>query len=365
MWFQPTHVTSAAEELVHAFEAKIEGFLQSETRIPPAHVVLAIANAAFHGRAVPARVLKRIDPTAPLREEDRKVLEELSWHVDGEGLDYARTEFRSLGRFRLQFNQIRGFRPLREAVQQDIRLTDPLRKPAKPPSFNDFRDEDFFRFGFAGRGCRFFHNKYPFAPYHSVLVPDVTDDLGQYHRQYLDPDADADLMDAVLDLVFSGCFGSSFRLGYNARGGHASIDHLHWQSFFVGDTWEPPIESLLRSLSTSQPMLLVGDYPLPFTWIPKSDAAGDCLRGKVKDVIERELAGENISFNLYYSPLGVAVFVRKGQSDEEYFNCLKGSPFTTGLAFFEMLSEVICPKHEAYLSCDEAKIAALYRTLWT
>lgn len=45
-----------------------------------------------------------------------------------------------------------------------------------------------------------------------------------------------------------GVFGRSMRLGYNSLGAHASLNHLHFQGFFIDteDNWQPPLEEELK-----------------------------------------------------------------------------------------------------------------------
>jgi hypothetical protein len=85
----------------------------------------------------------------------------------------------------------------------------------------------------------------------------------------------------------------------------------------------------------------------------------------LKDFIDKMNADEQ-PYHLYITPLGIACFPRKHQGDNQYYQLLTSTDFTTGFAFFEMLGEIVSPTSDV-LDIDpdyiNKRIKELYHAL--
>ncbi len=149
----------------------------------------------------------------------------------------APTRFRQAGPWELQFNLLRSFRPQRGshgAVNGTSAPFDPngfhFNKPFLAP-------EILWQGELVGRDAAFLYNKFPFVERHGILVPERRAERPQL--------LDAAMLHwawAVTESLAARLPG--FGLGYNAYGAHASINHLHLQTFvrqrplpLEGGTW--------------------------------------------------------------------------------------------------------------------------------
>ena len=134
------------------------------------------------------------------------------------------TSTRTTGPWQLQFNAMRAFRPQRHAAQVPERLDipfDPLDFHFNKPFMVK---EQLWEGSGYGHILAAYYNKYPFADYHLLWVPDRDRQLPQFlPRQYH-------------ELIWQLCIDLNeslpgFAMGYNALGGFASVNHLHFQSY--------------------------------------------------------------------------------------------------------------------------------------
>ncbi|MBD3670416.1 MAG: hypothetical protein HUJ29_06550 [Gammaproteobacteria bacterium] len=170
----------------------------------------------------------------PGSDEDRTVFAELSEI----GLDHLPlAESRPCGPWQLQYNAMRAFRPMRHAAA----APESLQQPFNVDGFHfnkPFMLKEQFWEGRAGRhGLSAYYNKFPFADYHLLWVPDREAELPQYLLQPYH-----ELMWRLCDDLGSRING--FALGYNALGAFASVNHFHFQSYIgepvpiVSDRWQ-------------------------------------------------------------------------------------------------------------------------------
>ena len=194
-----------------------------------------------------------------------------------EGLQPA--QFRVIGPWELQFNQMRSLRPVRMAGE----VVDDIRVPFNHNAFNFsapfLRKEIFWQGRMAGRKVSIFFNKFPFVPMHSILVPE----LRSCHPQYLGK-GDHDFLWRLGEELCENLPGIGF--GYNSYGALASINHLHFQMFYR----EKP-------LAVSDPRWRhnggESDYPIACS---RFDSEIDCWR------FIDELHRRNCSYNLITLP---------------------------------------------------------------
>ena len=360
--------TREAEEFVELFQGGLEKLIGTNN-LPPGMAIAILANLNFHGRNMPASVFRRLDYDQGWETpEDPIILAEALKRIKGREVVIDRTMRISIGEFRLQYNFVRGFRPKRGAKRLDI----PLDLPFNPNKFN---------YGFKAVNPEVFHsvkydnsltvdfifNRYPFAPYHFLWVPNRKK---EGHNQYLDTNKDGYLIEAVWNFVREQGLGKGIRLGYNSNGAHASVNHLHFQGFLLTQDWEPPFETIIRGYKASKVKTgnlsgTIDCYLKGARWISDSDGI-DGLKEFIGEMNQRYASGEKVAFNLYMSPEGIACFPRKHQGYEKYFELLQRSPFTTGYAFFEMLGEIISPTSDISIldkNRTERQIRDLYNAL--
>ena len=143
--------------------------------------------------------------------------------IEFDGLRPA--QFRSIGPWELQFNQMRSLRPARMAGE----VADKIRVSFNPDLFNFsapfLRKEIFWQGRVAGRKASIFFNKFPFVAMHSILVPE----LRSGHPQFLSR-SDHDFLWRLGEELAENLPGIGF--GYNSYGALASINHLHFQMFY-------------------------------------------------------------------------------------------------------------------------------------
>lgn len=128
----------------------------------------------------------------------------------------------------LIFNPLRALRPARSSSQ----LFDVIERPFDHSGFNFnkpfLQPEILWQGRWQKTDTRVLYNKFPFAPYHLIIVPDPDKQLPQYltvehHR----------MMWQLLEQQQAVLPG--FGAGYNSLGACASVNQLHFQSFMRPD----------------------------------------------------------------------------------------------------------------------------------
>lgn len=142
------------------------------------------------------------------------------------GLDtLAGTEYRAIGPWEAQYNATRGLRPAR-ASGLKTGASAPPPFAASGFHFNKpfLAKEILWQGELLRRPCRLLYNKFPFAPWHGLLVPEPerehVQDLNQEMHLFAWHCAEA-----------LGTHLPGWGLSYNAYGAHASVNHLHFQTF--------------------------------------------------------------------------------------------------------------------------------------
>ena len=128
------------------------------------------------------------------------------------------------GEWELVYNPMRALRPARASNES----VDHIKQPFDDSRFNFnksfLRPEIIWQGSWQGSQLRVLYNKFPFAPYHLIIVPDAELQL----PQYLTADYHSMMWGLVeqQQLVLPG-----FAAGYNSLGACASVNQLHFQSF--------------------------------------------------------------------------------------------------------------------------------------
>ena len=218
--------------------------------------------------------------------------------------------------WRLVTNPMRQLRPMRLA-------RDPLRslyRDFNPDGFNFSRThlkaEIFYEGDWQGVSYRVFYNKFPFAPWHLLVVPDVD----RCHPQYLTEHYHSHVMELVRRLTdrLPGVV-----MAYNSLGAGASVNHLHFQFALIEETL-PVEEQRWRHHGGT------GDYPLDCILSEDSSEAW-------KAIEERQRSGR--PFNLIYR--GSSCYLLKRKSQAEVTDCL----LPQGVTWYESAGVFVFPDH--------------------
>ena len=120
----------------------------------------------------------------------------------------------------VQYNQLRTFKPRRNAVEKISSIYKKFDKNAFNFNKPFLRQERFKKCKCNGMDVSLFYNKFPFVPYHTLLVPEQEKNHPQFLRRRFHYYA--------CDLIKSA---EGFAIGYNSIGAYASVNHLHFQLF--------------------------------------------------------------------------------------------------------------------------------------
>ena len=154
-------------------------------------------------------------------DDDRVVFQQLEKTDIG---SLSQWETRSKAPWKVVFNPMRALRPVRVSSE----VIDSINQPFDEYKFNFnkpfLRPEILWESGWQGIQMRVLYNKFPFAPYHLIIVP--APELMQ--PQYLTMEYHRMMWDLVelQQMVVPG-----FGVGYNSLGACASVNQLHFQSF--------------------------------------------------------------------------------------------------------------------------------------
>lgn len=274
------------------FEPRIWGHLRDELLEVFGRLARELAAADREGKALHAAP----DDIATLRA------------VLAHGLETLQpTQSRCLGPWELQFNPLRTFRPARHSHAR----IDSLHAPFDAARFHFDKPfltrEILWQGPLLGRDAAFFYNKFPFADYQCMLVPDL-----KLHRpQYLE----------TADLEYLWMLGQElggrmpgFSLAYNSYGAHASVNHLHFHTC-LRDT-PLPIEDMRWKHNGG-----TAAYPCRCLKFTELDAASNCIAA---------LHADNVSYNLVLTGGALYCLPRRRQGEVAYPDWLRA------VAWYEM-----------------------------
>ena len=131
---------------------------------------------------------------------------------------------REVGGWELVYNNMRRLRPERLSTQ----TFDAISQPFDDQRFNFNRPflqpEIMWQGEWSGHDFTVLYNKFPFAPWHLLIVPDAE----AQRPQYLDMRTHAMMWELVCAQQHAM---QGFGIGYNSLGAGASVNHLHFQGF--------------------------------------------------------------------------------------------------------------------------------------
>jgi diadenosine tetraphosphate (Ap4A) HIT family hydrolase len=216
-----------------------------------------------------------------------------------------------------QFNPIRALRPARMSEAR----VDGVMRPFDAQGFHfnkPFLAKEVFWEGegataLACKPARLLYNKYPFAPLHGLLVPEPA----LQRPQFLTPEIHGWAWEVA---CLAGEHVAGFGLAYNSYGAHASVNHLHFQTF-------------VRTRALPAQASQGGRYPLPCQRFDDPETAWFQLD---------ELHQRGIPYNLIYSGGGLHVIPRRRQGETP------PEPWSPGFAWSEVAGAFTLSSRETY-----------------
>lgn len=275
----------------------------------PSGVVLAIANKqndpglvsgleasiemALAGIIIQnAKVLS--DPAPPTEKEDFSVIREVYKLGGTGGLDPVAT--RRIGRFLVQYNQLRQFRPVGIASQ-------PVTSILMPVDFNNSFHFDLPRlqsecFGeglLCGREASLFLQKWPYLPTHFILVLEKS----KHHLQFLMKDQHEwawQVTETIGNII------PSFGMGKNSIGANASVPQSHWQPYVLDESFPAAQFPSADDCWTHNGGEF--DYILPVEVFGNPNDSWEWIEDQLRS---------DCPFNLHYTPGRIECFARAYQ----------------------------------------------------
>ncbi len=326
--------------LEHAFAAGLATLLEQHRGLGV--YILVLANAAYD----PA-LWQRL--AAPLARRHAELAEAIGASLRGGGkiaepdddlmvflklmaigFDRIQTvEQRRAGPWLLSFNPIRALRPPRvsgASVDTLLRAFDPTGFHFNKPFL---AREVLWEGELAGKAARLLYNKFPFARLHGLLVPEPARQL----PQYLTPELHGWAWDVC---ERAGAAVPGFCLAYNSYGAHASVNHLHFQSF-VQDAPLPLLDAAFAHNGGARA------YPLACERFADVEASWFRLD---------ELHAAGTPYNLVYSGGGLHVLARASQGSRPL------AAWSAGFGWSEMAGVINLFGREEYEGLDAGAIAA-------
>ncbi len=224
------------------------------------------------------------------------------------GIDEVhQTEFRHTENWELQFNHIRSLRPPRNSQN----LVEGIKLDFNPDEFNFnkpfLQKESFWSGPVDNQQIDLFYNKFPFARFHSLLVPDKEKCLPQfltyeYHHHIWD----------IIHHLSETLPGIA--VSYNSYGAFSSINHLHFH-LMIKDRALPITQSTWAHNGGEN------KYPLDCQVIQSKQESWEFIQA---------LHDQQVSYNLIYLPDKLYCIPRKHQGT--YPN----APWSGGFAWYEV-----------------------------
>lgn len=220
------------------------------------------------------------------------------------------------GEWELLCNPMRGLRPARassEKIENIFREFD-----SGKFNFNKafLRPEILWEGEWRDIPLRVLYNKFPFAPYHLIIVPEPEKELPQYLvKEY---------HELIWQLVGTQAeIFTGFGVGYNSSGACASVNQLHFQSFMQQE--KLPIEKTLWQHNG-------GRHTYPMSCI-KTKSADECWA-----LIEKYHEA-NQPYNLLYRQGCCYVLPRQMQCSEQVAERVQGAGWIEECGVFNVASK--------------------------
>lgn len=223
----------------------------------------------------------------------------------------------------IQYNQLRTFKPRRNAVEE----ISSIYKKFDPNSFSFnkpfLRQERFKKCRCNGMDVSLFYNKFPFVPYHSLLVPEQEKNHPQFLRRRFHYYA--------YDLIKAA---EGFVIGYNSIGAFASVNHLHFQMFVKNQPLA--VENEMWKHNSG-----IKEYPAKCFVFESKRTSWDFIK---------MLHEKNIPYNILYTKKKTYIFPMNFQKSHKY------TIFPLGFAWIELSGSFINVTKKDYDNINEKQI---------
>lgn len=310
---------------------------------------IAVMNAShenfYHG-SFPIKIFEGIQPSRHQTLIDKCKLEAREGMVNLRMPKFERTK--EEGRFEKHYNYLRGMRPAGDAKKDYVAIDKPYCDSYPSPKVSPFMAADPKESFMSGELDKIkydlYFNLFPYTPFHFLLVPDKD----ARHNQFLD----VNFLKMAWEFMKTAN-DPNLRIAFNSLGAHASINHLHFQCFYVTDAWAPPIEA-----ERSELWPLKHAISLPASgkkMVENAYELIECIHDKARHTDNKY----SIAYNLYIKPDGMIILPRAHQLT--YVDYLNGAgSFSTGPAWIEVLGTIIIPDEAKFNSTKDNDIMALY-----
>lgn len=228
-------------------------------------------------------------------------------------------QYREVAPWRCQFNHLRTFRPSRMAGKTQASIYQPFNEAGFNFNKPFLQKERLWEGSWQGQPFAWYFNKFPFAPYHGLIVPARL----QQQAQYLTTSAHEFIWQFVGEC---GAAIPGLGLAYNSLGAFASVNHLHFQ-WFLDPAGLPVMSSQWQHHGGKQ------DYPLSCYYYTDQQAAWQAIDAWYQ---------QGIPFNLIYVPGAVYVLPRRLQSQIQH------EDWTSGFSWIETGGEMIVQTADAF-----------------
>lgn len=328
---------TSKEHFRHRYE---QGLVELLNKDGLGSFILVLANASFdqhvHDYTYSA-LLKRYEQLAKeyrfllqdgqiLTEPEDDIVVFLKLMAMG-GIDHvSQTEFRQTNQWELQFNHTRSLRPAR--VSKNV--VEGIYLDFNPDGFHfnkPFLKKECYCSGeFHGKQLNIFYNKFPFARFHSLLVPERE----ACHPQFLTLESHDYIWQITEEL---GQTLPGIGMAYNSYGAFSSINHMHFH-LFIKENPLPVMSDVWSHNGGSK------EYPIECKAFDSSKDAWSFIE---------HLHTQHISYNLVYAPGRVYCLPRKHQGT------YPDAHWSSGFAWYEVCGGFTTFNHTQFseLSCQQ------------
>ncbi|MDQ5769487.1 hypothetical protein [Thiothrix subterranea] len=238
------------------------------------------------------------------------------------GWEHARAE-----PWELVINPLRSLRPARVSSEVFSELFQPF--AADKFHFNKpfLRPEILWEGKAEGMNLRVFYNKFPFAPWHTLIVPEPQATLPQfltqpYHKR-------------IMALAAStATYLPGFGIAFNSVGAYASVNQLHFQGFIRPSRF--PVEAAQWQHNGGTQA-----YPLHCWRADSAQAAWEIIAA---------LHQANQPYNLLYRAESCYILPRKGQGTVKLADWLQGIGWHELCGVFNLVDRSAATMHSTVFS---------------
>lgn len=330
-------IFSSNEAFGGAFASGLSGLLQGGGLGP---FILVCANATFDSniysataaeldalyRELRGKTIRALESGRAIQEVEEDLLVFLK--IQAVGLDKLKhTEKRRAGKWELQFNHLRSFRPKRITAHAPAGIRVDFDEAGFHFNKGFMQKEAFWAGTLGGKDATLYYNKYPFVDFHCLLVPERERRL----PQFLTAEHHTHLWELTRQLAET-LDGVGF--GYNSIGAFASVNHLHFQ-MFLKPAGFPAMDGVWRHNGGSE------FYPAHCMTFDEPRAAWRCIEA---------LHFGGMAYNLLYVPGRLFVFPRLKQG------AYPQPAWTSGFTWHELAGGIIAFNREDYDNLDESAI---------